>query len=211
MRLELPIKKRISFQPSHALWLFILLLSAGLQASGQMPVWRYDQTLIANGDYWLLLSGNMVHLNWTHWALNMASLSIVAFFFSSYSGVSRWFFVLAVSSASVGLGLYLFNPELVHYVGLSGALHGLYIHGALREIRVYPASGYAIMLLLVVKLIWEIFYGALPGSESLTEGQVITDAHLYGALGGCLAIFLLGLFDQIVKIKNGHQNTEHNQ
>ncbi|MCK4710791.1 MAG: rhombosortase [Gammaproteobacteria bacterium] len=204
MSLELPIKNRISFQWSHALWLFILLLSAGLQASGQVPVWRYDQNLIANGDYWLLLSGNLVHLNWTHWALNMLSLSIVAFFFSSYSSIFRWLFVLVMASAAVGLGLYSFNPELIHYVGLSGALHGLYYHGALREIRHYPASGYAIIILLTVKLIWEMFYGALPGSEELTDGRVVTDSHLYGALGGGLAIFLLWLFDQVVKVKNGH-------
>ena len=211
MHLELPIKNRISMQWNHGLWLFILLLSAYLQASGNMPNWRYDQALIDNGHYWLLLSGNIVHLNWAHWGLNIAGLAIVAFFFSGYGSVFHWLFVISVSAVFVGVGLYWFNPEVTTYVGLSGVLHGLFIYGGLREIRFYPASGYALLFILVGKLIWEVFYGAVPGSEELTAGRVITDAHLYGAIGGGLAAVMLGLFDQLVQVKNGQQNTKHNQ
>ncbi|MCK5001994.1 MAG: rhombosortase [Gammaproteobacteria bacterium] len=209
MHLELPIKNRISMQWNHALWLFILLLSAYLQASGQVPNWRYDQALIDNGHYWLLLSGNIVHLNWAHWGLNIAGLTIVAFFFSSYGSVFHWLFVILVSAVFVGVGLYWFNPDVSTYVGLSGVLHGLFIYGGLREIRVYPASGYALLFILIGKLIWEVVYGAVPGSEELTAGRVVTDAHLYGAIGGGLAAVLLSLFDQLVKVKNGQQDTEH--
>ena len=211
MHLELPIKNRISMQWNHGLWLFILLLSAYLQASGNMPNWRYDQALIDNGHYWLLLSGNIVHLNWAHWGLNIAGLAIVAFFFSGYGSVFHWLFVISVSAVFVGVGLYWFNPDVTTYVGLSGVLHGLFIYGGLREIRFYPASGYALLFILVGKLIWEVFYGAVPGSEELTAGRVITDAHLYGAIGGGLAAVMLGLFDQLVQVKNGQQNTKHNQ
>lgn len=211
MHVELPIRNRISFQRSHGLWLLMLLLSGILQASGQVPSWRFDQALIAGGDYWLLLTGNIVHLNWSHWGLNMAGLGIVAFFFSAYASVFHWLFVITVSAVFVGVGLYWLNPEVITYVGLSGVLHGLFIYGAVREIRFYPASGYALMVLLVGKLIWELLFGALPGSEELTAGRVVTDSHLYGAIGGALAALLLGLFDQLVQVKNGQQNTEHDQ
>lgn len=202
MHPELPIKNRISMQWNHGLWLFILLLSAYLQASGQVPNWRYDQTLIDSGDYWLLLSGNIVHLNWAHWGLNMAGLAIVAFFFSGYGSVFHWLFVIFISAVFVGVGLYWFNHDVITYVGLSGVLHGLFIYGGLREIRIYPASGYALLFILVGKLIWEIMYGAVPGSEELTAGRVVTDAHLYGAIGGGLSAAMLWLFDQLVKVKN---------
>lgn len=211
MHIELPIKNRISMQRNHGFWLFILLLSASLQASGLMPDWRYDLALIDAGDYWLLLSGNIVHLNWSHWGLNMAGLAIVAFFFSAYGGIFQWLFVFMISAIFVGVGLYWFNPDVTTYVGLSGVLHGLFIFGGVREIRFYPASGYAFVFILVAKLSWEIFYGAMPGSEALVEGRVITDSHLYGALGGVLATFLLWLFNHVVQIKDGQQNTEHNQ
>ena len=211
MHVELPIRNRISFQWSHGLWLFLLLLSGILQLSGQVPNWRFDRALISGGDYWLLLSGNIVHLNWLHWGLNIAGLGIIAFFFSNYAGVFRWLFVVMVSAVFVGVGLFWFNPEVMTYVGLSGVLHGLFIYGASREIRVYPASGYALMALLIGKLIWEMLFGALPGSEELTVGRVVTDSHLYGAIGGALAALLLRLFDQRVQVKDRQQNTEHNQ
>lgn len=202
MHLRLPIKNRISLRGNHALWLFILLLSAYLQASGQVPNWRFDRVLIAGGDYWLLLSGNIVHLNWMHWALNMAGLTIGIFFFGSYGSVFHWLFVIFISAVFVGVGLYLFNPEVITYVGLSGVLHGLLIYGGVREIRIYPASGYAFLFILVGKLIWEMVVGVMPGSEGLIEGHVVTDSHLYGAIGGALATVMLWLFDQRIQVKN---------
>lgn len=211
MHLELPIRNRISFQWSYGLWLFVILLSGYLQASGQVPDWRYDYALIGDGDYWLLLTGNVVHMNWSHWGLNMLGLCIVAYFFSAYASVFRWMFVVIVSSIFVGLGLYWLNPEVTTYVGLSGVLHGLFIYSAVHEMRFYSTSGYVLMALLVGKLIWESMFGALPGSEEITAIHVVTESHLYGAIGGGLSVFLLWLFDQLVQVKNGQQDAEHNQ
>ncbi len=183
----------LRFQPVHGLWLLILLLSAVLQATDLVPVWRFDRRLISDHYYWLLFSAHLVHLNWIHWALNMAGLGIVAFFFSQYASLKQWLLVLFVSSLFVSLGLYWWNPEVVTYVGLSGALHGLFLYGALREIRHYPLSGYVLLALLVGKLAWEFFNGAMPGSEELTAGKVVTDAHLYGAIGGVASFAALRL------------------
>jgi membrane associated rhomboid family serine protease len=94
------------------------------------------------------------------------------------------------------------------------SLHGLFIYGAMRETRFYPASGYALLALLTAKLIWELMNGPLPGSEELTSGRVITDAHFYGAVGGLVSALVLSprtLFDQLVKIKNRQQNTKDDQ
>jgi rhomboid family GlyGly-CTERM serine protease len=214
MLFDVPIRNRISVHWNHSLWLMILVLSLSLQAGEHVASWRYDQSLIANGDYWLLLSGHFVHLNWTHWGLNMAGLAIVAFFFSPYGDIVHWLFVVVVSAIFVGLGLFWLNPDVGTYVGLSGVLHGLFIYGAMRETRFYPASGYALLALLVAKLIWELMNGPLPGSEELTSGRVITDAHFYGALGGLFSALVLShrtLFDQLVKIKNRQQDTEDDQ
>lgn len=211
MLFKVPIRNRISIHGNHGLWLLILLLSLSLQAGDYVSSWRYDRNLIADGHYWLLMSGNIVHLNWAHWALNMAGLAIVAFFFSPYGNVVHWVFVTVVSAAFVGFGLYWLNPDVRTYVGLSGVLHGMFIYGAMRETRFYPASGYALLVLLAGKLIWELMSGPLPGSEELTSGRVITDAHLYGALGGLFSALVLSfktLFDQLVKVKNRQQNTE---
>ena len=187
---KVPVSNNISLYRNHLLWLLIVVLTTVLQFGGYVENWRFDRGLIESGHYWLLLSGHFVHLNWTHWGLNMAGLGIVAFFFTAYGNVVRWLSVIIVSSVFVAAGLYWFNSSVSTYVGLSGVLHGLFIYGAFHEIKRYPVSGYVLLVLLVGKLIWEFFYGALPGSEDLTEGRVVTDAHLYGAVGGFVATLI---------------------
>jgi rhomboid family GlyGly-CTERM serine protease len=210
MRIQVPIKNRISAQWNHVLWLFLFVTCFSLQSAGLASAFQFDRALIDQGHYWLLLTGHLVHLNWTHWALNMAGLVIVAVFFSLYGSILDWLFVLLFSAIVIGLGLYWFHPELGWYVGLSGVLHGLFIYGAIREIRFYPVSGYILLLLLTGKLFWEYMNGALPGSEQMTGGRVLVEAHLYGAIAGLVAIFLtwsLHLLDKLIKIKNRQQNT----
>ena len=184
-------QRKFLMTPVHGLWLLLLLISAGLQAADLVSVWRFDRRLISDNQLWLLFSGNIVHLNWVHWGLNMAGLAIVAFFFSSYGSLRQWLLVCLISSLFVGAGLFWWNPAVVTYVGLSGVLHGLFLYGVLREVKQHPASGYLLLLLLVAKLIWEFFYGALPGSEEFTKGTVVTDAHLYGAIGGVASFVLI--------------------
>jgi len=91
---------------------------------------------------------------------------------------------LWLSSLFVGGGLYWFNPELIWYVGLSGVLHGLFIAGGWQEYKHYGKSGALLLALIVAKLIWEQNMGAMPGSEAVSGGRVMVDAHLYGALSG---------------------------
>jgi rhomboid family GlyGly-CTERM serine protease len=184
MTLSEQFKFRYQYHPSHILWLILFLLSFVLQAFDWVDSWRFKRELVEQGEVWLLFSGHIVHLNWSHWALNMAGLAIVAFFFSSHASVKQWLAVIIVSACMINAGLWLWLTDVRSYVGLSGVLHGLFLYGALREIRYYPASGYVLTAVLVTKLTWEFFNGALPGSEEMTGGRVLTEAHLLGAIGG---------------------------
>lgn len=179
------------FFSAYWLWALILLVTSLIQSESWGNHVRYDRALVEQGQYWLLLSGHLAHLSWSHWALNMAGLAIVAFFFSSHAGLWQWSFVCLVAALGVGLGIYWFHPQIGWYVGLSGVLHGLFVFAAIREIRHYPNVGYVLLVLLAGKLVWELLYGALPGSEDMTGGAVLTDAHLYGAISGLFATFLI--------------------
>lgn len=179
-------KFRYEYHSSHILWLILLMMSFILQAFDWVINWRFDRNLVEQGDFWLLFSGHIVHLNWSHWALNMAGLAIVAFFFSAHASIKQWFTVILVSACVINIGIWWGMPEIRTYVGLSGVLHGLFLYGALREIRFYPTSGYVLVAVLIAKLFWEFFNGALPGSEDMTGGRVLTEAHLLGALGGIM-------------------------
>jgi len=209
MRIQVPIQNKKALQWTHALWLFLFVISFSLQSTGLVSRFRFDRNLIDQGHYWLLISGHLVHLNWWHWGLNMAGLLIVAVFFSVYGRFLEWLFVLVFTAIVTGLGLYWFNPELIWYVGLSGVLHGLFIYGAVSEVRYYPFSGYVLLLLLVGKLFWEYMNGPLPGSEEMTGGHVVVAAHLYGAIGGFAAVILTRaahLLYKLVQVKDRQQD-----
>jgi rhomboid family GlyGly-CTERM serine protease len=178
-----------------------------MQLTGLEAVLRFDRQQIGAGHYWLLLTAHLVHLNWGHFGLNMAGLILLALFFNDYVSPLTWLLFMLFSALFTGLGLYLFNPALQFYVGLSGVLHGLIILGAAYECRRYRKSGLLLLLLISGKLLWEQWSGALPGSESMSGGHVVVDAHLYGAISG--AVFLL--LHQVIHIHNRHKDRHHDE
>jgi len=173
---------------SYKLWIVLLILCFLIQLLQLSPLLRFDRQLIEQWQIWRIISGHFTHLNWNHYLLNMAGLGMVAAFFSSYRSSAYWlgalFFISLVCSAGM-----LVDNQLDRYVGFSGVLHGLFIIGGRWEMQRYKLSGAALLVIIVGKLIWEQWYGALPGSESMTGGRVAINAHLYGAIGG--AIYLL--------------------
>ena len=180
------LKFQYHYHPSHLLWAGIFFLSLLLQTFDWVTAWRFDRVLVDQGNYWLIFSGHVVHFNWMHWLLNMGGLLIVAFFFSSHASVKQWFAVMLVSMLFISAKIYFWVPDIRTYVGLSGILHGLFLYGALREIRYYPTSGIVLLCVLIAKLAWEFFNGAMPGSEEMTGGKVLTESHLFGAIAGVM-------------------------
>ena len=190
MTLSSSLKFQYRYHSSHILWLMLFLVSFLLQALDLVEASRFDRNLVEHGDIWLLLTGHIVHLNWSHWLLNMAGLAIVAFFFSPHASFKQWLSVVIVSACVIAAGIWWWLTDIQSYVGLSGVLHGLFLYGALREIRFYPTSGYVLLIVLITKLAWEFFNGALPGSEDMAGGRVLTEAHLLGAVGGVMVWLL---------------------
>lgn len=189
--------KRIT--PQIGLWLMVLLLCLLFQLADWRDVLRFDRQLIDSGHWWLLITGNFVHLNTAHLAMNLMGLGLVAVFFSAHVSLWRWLMLLLLSSLAVTLGLYWFNPEVLRYVGLSGVLHGLFLAGAISEIRRYPLSGWVLSIVLIGKLIWEQINGAMPGSESMISGRVVVDSHFYGAISGFVLGVIWWIWDRMQK------------
>jgi len=183
---------------SHTYWLGLFILSSLFQWLELVEIMRFDRVAISQGQLWLLLTGNLVHLNGSHLLLNMAGLALVAVFFSHYMSALAWFVLSLWSALLVGLGLYYFNPEIFWYVGLSGVLHGLFVVGGWYEYRHFKASGLVLLILVVAKLIWEQWAGALPGSEAMAGGRVVVDAHLYGAISGVVFLGIMSRWSLVI-------------
>lgn len=191
---------RIAALKPWLIWLALFGLCLALQAAGLNDWLMFNRTAIDQGQWWRLLSGHLVHLNWGHFWLNMGGVLIVAGFLRRHWRVPQWLALLVWSALATGLGLYILNPELYRYVGLSGVLHGLFIAGAWQERKHYALSGNVLLALLMIKLVWEQIGGAMPGSEAAAGGHVIVDAHLYGALSGVVFVAVVEVWTK-AKIK----------
>jgi len=74
---------------------------------------------------------------------------------------------------------------------LDGILHTLFIAGCLIELKQPRWDSRILFALVIVKLAYEQIWGPMPGSEETAGGNVIVDAHLYGAVFGVIAVLVL--------------------
>jgi len=162
-----------------------LLVLLWLTGDAGRELLRYERTAVLQGQYWRLLTGHFVHGSAQHLLLNAVGLGLIAALFPREYPVRSWLLILASSIVTIDLGFVLLEPQLQWYVGLSGVLHGALAAGTLGWWR-HESKPLALGLTLVLvgKLAWEQWHGALPLSGDM---PVVVDAHLYGAIGGALA------------------------
>ncbi len=182
--------------PGAGRWLLpvlVLLVAILLALGGETAQqWlRFDRAAISSGEPWRLVTGHFVHLGWSHFALNAAGLVLVWYLVGDVFDWIRWFLIGVFTVITMDIGLWLFDPGLMWYVGLSGLLHGILAAGLMEKLRKPDKEALILMVLLLGKLAWEQFSGPLPGSESTAGGTVVVDSHLFGALGGVVAAILL--------------------
>ena len=176
----------------------ISLVAAYLAEPGRVLL-RYQNDVFTSGEIWRLLTAHFVHLGWSHLLLNTTGLIALWHLFSRLFTASQWLFIILVSSIGISMAFLLFDPLLDWYVGLSGVLHAIYassmslllINYFFVQKSQFLWEDKILLVFLIIKLVYEQFYGALPFSVEQTGGAVIVNAHLYGAIMGCIcAVFL---------------------
>jgi rhomboid family GlyGly-CTERM serine protease len=165
--------------------LSILMIFLTALENPLFPLLSLEAIKVSAGEYWRLLTANLVHFGWVHTLMNAAALLLcVLAFFTEYA-LKKFSLLLLWCCASVGVGIYLFNPEYSPYAGLSGAIHGLIVAGLLLT-RVYPVWIRVIALgLVVAKLVQENSAGyEATDLQALLPVAVAVESHLYGAVAG---------------------------
>jgi len=161
----------------------LLLLLLTLPGDSARRALRYDRTGLAAGEYWRLLSAHLVHLDVRHALLNSLGLALMWALFARDYSPRQWLAIVLASIAAIDVGLWFGDSTVLWYVGSSGALHGVMAAGTVAHLRAGERDGWILAALLVAKLAYEQWAGALPLSGS---DPVVVDAHLYGVLGGAL-------------------------
>ena len=166
----------------------VLILVLALGGETARELLRYERASLVP---WRLLGAHVVHLSWSHTALNAGGLVLMSIIFSWRVSARLWWACFALSVVFIDLGLWFFSPDIEWYVGLSGVLHGLFVLGACAEWQQGQKTGIYLLLGVAGKLAIEQFVGALPMTAQAAGGPVVIDAHLYGALGGLVACGLM--------------------
>ncbi len=182
-----------------AIPLVVCVLALGFQLLAWDVPLRYAREGVQHGEWWLFITGNLVHMGWGHVILNLAGLLMVWWFFIGEFNNLEWLWIFSVSGLFVTFGLYFFNPDLIWYVGLSGLLHGLFMAGGFRLMKKEFTFAATLIIVIAGKLTYEQLVGSLPGTSDMSGGPVVVDAHLYGAIGGVVAFLLLEFIEMMAQ------------
>ncbi|SEL03095.1 rhomboid family GlyGly-CTERM serine protease [Colwellia chukchiensis] len=172
--------------------LLVIILAVIAYLFDEQIAWLfiYDRQLINSGEYWRLLTGHFFHSNGNHLLLNISAVVLIWALHGQYYVHKTYFFTVLICALVCSAGIHWWSLDITQYVGLSGVLHGLFIWGALMDIKHKDKTGYLLLAAVIGKVIHEQIYGASADLEQLIAANVATDAHLYGAIGGLLAFVL---------------------
>jgi rhomboid family GlyGly-CTERM serine protease len=178
-------------KPGAALLACLGLLAALAAGGPQLTVLlRYERTGIVQGEWWRLVSGHWVHLGPRHLLPDAAGLVLLWILYARALRPASWLLVLACATAAIDAGLWWGQPSVQWYVGISGLLHGAWAAGAAAAALRAERAGWAMLAALAAKLAVEHYAGA----SLFTSGfPVVSVAHVYGGLGGLLAVAALAM------------------
>ncbi len=158
---------------------------SGLLAATVLEPLRYDRAAIAAGQWWRLVSAHLVHIDLAHGAINGAALLLITWLAAGRVTLAQWGWLTVGCVLAVDAGLYWIAPQIGWYAGASGVLHGLLGGMAvLLWAQSRDRFGSALLLLLVVKVAYEQVSGSAAPWMTTADFRVITEAHLYGSIGG---------------------------
>jgi len=182
---------------SRSVWLApvaLMLLLLAIETGGEplRALLSYDRAAITGGQWWRLLTGNFVHLGWYHWFLNELGLLVLMLLCPERLSVVVFARRVVLIGLAMALCLYAFVPNLHHYVGMSGIIHGLFVLGLLPQVRRRDLVSLGCLIFLLGKLGYEQYAGAPVSDETAIGGSVITDSHFFGAAAAFVYALVFG-------------------
>ncbi|MBF0446719.1 MAG: rhombosortase [Magnetococcales bacterium] len=170
-------------------WLtsLIVLLCSGLYflfgpANAQLV---YDRERITQGDFYTLISGHFIHSDPSHLFWNLAGLLIIGSLLEQKHHFSAWQYMGLLLAAILTIDLYLWlqEPSLIRYCGLSGLLNAqlaLLLGLSWKQERHWTLVVITLAILLKIGLEWHLKTALLTQTSWVTTPS----AHGVGLLTG---------------------------
>ena len=152
----------------------IAILACAMQPWVNMLSW--NRFAIMHGQFWRLITGVLVHGNWTHNLINLLALATLTWLFGLLFDWKTWLRLLLVLTLSVNVAL-LWISSTVDYVGLSGVLHGVFIYCVCQQFSKRPIESSILLVGLFIKLILEWHYPTGLGDQAFIDMPVATNIH----------------------------------
>lgn len=147
---------------------------------------RWDRQMIADGEWWRLVTGHLVHLDMSHAILNLAAVMLVMALAGRTWPLHRWCVLVIVAIGAIDAGLWWLT-DFEWYVGFSGVVHAMAAAALVRPLVARDPAAWVAGVLGLTKLLYEIRFGALPfldwagGTAAI---PVATEVHAFGAVAG---------------------------
>ena len=166
--------------------IYLLQLAGGAPVSGNGG-WIFQHgalygPLVADGDWYRLLSAAFLHYGPIHLGMNMLALWWIGRPLENYLGPMRYLLLYLVSGLAGSAGALIINPTAVT-VGASGAIFGILGAAIVLERQGNYVLGGSALTLLIVNI---AFTFAVPG--------ISIGGHLGGLAAGALSILVLSRF-----------------
>ena len=156
---------------------------------------QYDRQAIAAGQLWRVVTGHAVHFGFEHFVWD-AAVFVVLVLLCWRIEPRRCLMSLAAATFAIPAVLFVLQPGLPTYRGLSGIDSALYVTGALalaqrlfREGRRFVGiAAFASVAALAAKVAYELATGQTLFVDAAGVGFVpVPLAHVAGAVAGMLA------------------------
>ena len=176
---------------SHILLLTVatVLLAFALPQAGEWL--QYDRSAIAEGQWWRIITSHLTHWTGSHllWDLIMfVALAVSAQRISK----SCTYVTLLISAILIPIAVWIFQPEMIHYRGLSGLDSALYVFVLLELIKKKSTkTKSALLWIMLISFAAKVAYEFITGNTLFVQsmGANISGvplAHLVGGISGAI-------------------------
>ena len=191
-------------QPRLLPWLYLPggLFALAIQAQ---PSWAhalvYDRAAILHGEWWRLWTGNFVHFGWLHFALDTGLYFLIGWTLV-YNYKNRLnAAALALMPLAVTLTIFLFDPSMTRYGGISGMNVGFLVWLALAGWQRSWRDWFwpAFLGIHVAELLYEHHLGGQGGGMIRFDDPTIRVATLAHVGGAAFGIVMWGVVNLLGK------------
>lgn len=196
-------------------WLFITAAVVALIVQLN-PAWRdallYTRPGLERGELWRAWTGHFVHFGWPHSVADVGLMFLLGWLLEARHALFGRI-ALAVMPPFISALIYVFDPEMIRYGGLSALNLGLLLYYAFQGWQRNWTDWFwpAVLVIYVGEVVFEIIQGGRGGGMIAFDDpaiKVATSAHLASAAYALIAWLIVARRQRVIRPRQTPDNAE---